>query len=60
MNFYLSILMVLATGMIILMTGILTIKTPGQSLRSALSEGLAWGTGLFLSYGAGTLLFVNP
>lgn len=59
MNYFLSILVVLTAGMIILMAGILTVKTPGQSLQSALKEGLAWGMALFLSYGIGTLVYVN-
>lgn len=57
MNYLLSMLAVLVTGMIVLMVGILITREPEQSFKSALNESLAWGTALFLSFGAGSLTF---
>ena len=52
MNYLLSMLPLLAIGMIILMTGILMNREPGQSTRSALNDSVAWGVGFLVSFGA--------
>lgn len=52
MNYLLSMLAVLATGIAILMTGILMNREPGQSFQSSLNDSLTWGMGFFISFGA--------
>ena len=52
-----AILPLLATGVTILMTGILMTRTPGESLQCALTEGLFWATGLCLCFSMELLIF---
>lgn len=59
MNYLFSMLAVLVVGMIVLMAGILITREPGQSLRGALNESLAWGVALFFSFGAEILMSAN-
>lgn len=59
MNYLLSMLAVLATGVTILMSGILMNREPGQSFQSSLNDSLAWGMGFFISFGAGFMMLAN-
>ncbi len=53
------ILPLLVIGVAILMAGILMTRTPKESLRCALVEGVLWGMGLFLCFGTEILIFEN-
>lgn len=60
MNDLFSMLAVLVIGMVVLMAGILITREPGQSLRSAFNESLAWGGALFiLPFGVEILMSAN-
>jgi hypothetical protein len=59
MNYLLSMLAVLITGMLILMVGILMNREPGQSLYSAIKDSIVWGTGFFLTFGTEFLMLAN-
>ena len=57
MHYLLSILAVLAIGMIVLIAGILIAKEPEQSLQNALNESLIWGVAFCLSFGTEASIF---
>lgn len=59
MNYLLSMLAVLLTGMTILMAGILINREPGQSLYSAAKDSVVWGAGFFLTFGTEFLMLAN-
>jgi hypothetical protein len=56
MNYFSSMLIVLAIGMLSLMAGILLNKEPEQSVQSALKDSLAWGIGFLFFFGSEFML----
>jgi hypothetical protein len=59
MRFLIATLPILAFAMAILMTGILMIRMPKESLRSAFTEGLFWDIGLLLGISIEMLILEN-
>ena len=59
MNYLLSMLAVLVSGMTILMVGILINREPKQSLYSAFKDSVVWGAGFFLTFGTEFLMLAN-
>ena len=52
MNYFYTMLAVLLIGVALLVTGTMLSREPGQSLQSAGKDGIAWGVGFFVSFGA--------
>jgi hypothetical protein len=50
MSYLFSMLLVLLVGAVILMAGILMDREPGQSLRDAFKDSVAWGAGFFIFF----------
>lgn len=59
MSYLLSLLAVLVIGVIILMTGILMNREPGQSFGSSLNDSLVWGMGFMVAFGSEFMLLSN-
>lgn len=52
MSYFYTMLAVLLIGVALLVAGLMLDREPGQSLLSAGKNGLAWGMGFFVSFGA--------
>jgi hypothetical protein len=48
MNSIIGLLLIILFGAVVLMAGILVCRESGKSIKSTLSECLAWGVGFFL------------
>ena len=59
MSYLLSLLAVLVIGVIILMTGILMNREPGQSFMSSLNDSIVWGMGFLVAFGSEFMLLSN-
>jgi hypothetical protein len=59
MSYLLSLLAVLVIGVIILMTGILMNREPGQSFMSSLNDSIVWGMGFLVAFGSEFMLLAN-
>lgn len=59
MSYFLSLLTMLLTGLVVLMAGILLVRDQGQSFQSVFANSMAWGTAYFISFGTEFLILAH-